>query len=1167
MESKSLPAKRRSPSKLNVKFSDDKETTTTVSVSAESATQVGATEQTAAAPQDNPTVKALPSPKLKIRSIMKEPNASMPIEHDNGEASENPHQDLIRVLQMVSTERHLTAHELYRQVLSRIRNENQQKKEDEEYKANLELARKYHEENKKQFENLEKRAKLFTRAKRNLAIDDDWTKAQTLFGITTYYRREADKTLSVKMEGVLHGVPIFEQLAVLKEIDLYHTWAPFCSSSKCVAALTKCDTIGHVMCGFPSFGLYRDACFRAVACDSMNEDGSIIIVAESIGQIDPQSNQEPVAVPEALSEDDIDDDVSYYERKDEKSTSDASSQISAKWNKKFEIESSQEQLNDESNNGMHQERTNLSRGHLSSQLSSFIEEDNDDDDDDDLPNSFLSEDDAIKDIPLPPPPSGYGAARMNIHRFEAEIDVLSPTSARTRLVSNVDPNIALPKWLLDFILKKMCGVLLNRLQSAAKRTLKDPVSPHARRMRENSEFYRHWLWHKFAKYCDDLGWEMPTVRAFEVDEEKLDIDEWMKYDSQNIKIKSIMAGDVDSVTSSLLSKTPSTPSEQSTNSGKSNQSNKQVWFPLSPKWDQRAEELRIRKIATARRKAKLRMRPKKLTPEQEIRLQALKEAKRRFEGKTDSSDCDDDSYSSDTASVSSSRSMYSKDSDRSKKFITFSRPSKLGIFLNILSGGHPKILPYMTLPFILPLTFFVFYKYSKEMNHMLLQHHANKSVAIEQYLNDTDLPIIDILAASSVETTNSKFSLSELLWYKFFSLIIILIITVYNFLFWATTCSLFVWAFDAIEIPGLVGEYKTKMTNVRRFYVQKVQTFTLYGSLAITALSFARAIAVDIFRRLCNHSILYWEVGYLHWNSWMNTLKDNIDISNSHLSPTNNVLVNLLENSTIMLMWKFCSKHGRMLSGEILKHMTTMGNSLMQHHLVALFVNVVSVTFWSILVGSRQILNLLQVLLYSQTETFHKPWIINAIDYTKFSMIYITLFLSTALMFCLVFIPKRKAPKQPPVKRITRQPSNLHSIPETIERSDSDLPKLMLSHSSTRSAGEVEATGSSHDVKSNISIDDSVKSTSNAHSWKRKISKKMKLKSKKKKTADTNGDTKNEEFVNSAVTLDYSNDPLSNMSTQGSTNSLCSELTQDSTRSNKRRKHPRIPFGRKEQSS
>ena len=47
---------------------------------------------------------------------------------------------------------------------------------------------------------------------------------QTLFGVSTSYRREADGSLSVKIEGELRGVPLFEQLAVLREVDLYQTW-------------------------------------------------------------------------------------------------------------------------------------------------------------------------------------------------------------------------------------------------------------------------------------------------------------------------------------------------------------------------------------------------------------------------------------------------------------------------------------------------------------------------------------------------------------------------------------------------------------------------------------------------------------------------------------------------------------------------------------------------------------------------------------------------------------------------------------------------------------------------------------------------------------------------------------------------------------------------------
>lgn len=62
---------------------------------------------------------------------------------------------------------------------------------------------------------------------------------QTLFGISTSYRREADGSLSIKIEGELHGVPLFEQLVVLREVDLYHKWAPFMSQSKKLAQLDK----------------------------------------------------------------------------------------------------------------------------------------------------------------------------------------------------------------------------------------------------------------------------------------------------------------------------------------------------------------------------------------------------------------------------------------------------------------------------------------------------------------------------------------------------------------------------------------------------------------------------------------------------------------------------------------------------------------------------------------------------------------------------------------------------------------------------------------------------------------------------------------------------------------------------------------------------------------
>lgn len=86
---------------------------------------------------------------------------------------------------------------------------------------------------------------VFTRrlneAREALQGDSDWTVAQTLFGITTSYRREPDSTLSIKLEGELHDVPLFEQLCVLRETDLFRLWAPFMSQSRKLLQITKIE--------------------------------------------------------------------------------------------------------------------------------------------------------------------------------------------------------------------------------------------------------------------------------------------------------------------------------------------------------------------------------------------------------------------------------------------------------------------------------------------------------------------------------------------------------------------------------------------------------------------------------------------------------------------------------------------------------------------------------------------------------------------------------------------------------------------------------------------------------------------------------------------------------------------------------------------------------------
>lgn len=65
----------------------------------------------------------------------------------------------------------------------------------------------------------------------------------------------------------------------MREVDLYHKWAPFMSASKKLAQLDKLDVVAWYIVGVPLLGLTRDACYRAVGCDCMREEGSVLLVA------------------------------------------------------------------------------------------------------------------------------------------------------------------------------------------------------------------------------------------------------------------------------------------------------------------------------------------------------------------------------------------------------------------------------------------------------------------------------------------------------------------------------------------------------------------------------------------------------------------------------------------------------------------------------------------------------------------------------------------------------------------------------------------------------------------------------------------------------------------------------------------------------------------------
>ena len=263
-----------------------------------------------------------------------------------------------------------------------------------------------------------------------METNDEWILSQTLFGVTTYYRREKDGSLSIKLEGVLEGVPLFEQVAVVKEVDLHCKWAPFCTSSLTIKDLDKLDTVAWFMIGLPGFGLARDGVFRAIGCDALQDEGCILIAGQG-----------------------------YADRKDAEN------------------------------------------------MDTYAE-------------PFLAS--GLDQLEIPSVPNRFGTGRMTIRNFSANFNVSSPTSIKMKLIANVEPRITfIPQALMDFIMRKMCGVVVSKLQTAAKRAVSDPVhNAHAKRIRQESRFYRGWLLPKFEAYCDMMDWDLPSVAALEVDDDQ-----------------------------------------------------------------------------------------------------------------------------------------------------------------------------------------------------------------------------------------------------------------------------------------------------------------------------------------------------------------------------------------------------------------------------------------------------------------------------------------------------------------------------------------------------------------------------------------------------------------------------------------------------------------------
>ena len=69
----------------------------------------------------------------------------------------------------------------------------------------------------------------------------------------------------------------------------------------------------------------------------------------------------------------------------------------------------------------------------------------------------------------------------------------------------MDPNTRLPHTIINFVMRNLAGVLLYLISRQSVKASKDHNCSHAKRIREDTAFYRDWLLPKI-RYCDYICW-------------------------------------------------------------------------------------------------------------------------------------------------------------------------------------------------------------------------------------------------------------------------------------------------------------------------------------------------------------------------------------------------------------------------------------------------------------------------------------------------------------------------------------------------------------------------------------------------------------------------------------------------------------------------------------
>lgn len=143
-----------------------------------------------------------------------------------------------QILLLIETCRYLAAFEEYEKLVASLRRSDVT----EDIRQQMELRL----ENDVKIQQMLQRTPMIKNSLHSIDTSDDWTLGANMFGILTHYKKcEDDPTsIMVKIEGTMDDLPLFEQMAVIHEIDLFKEWAPFCTNSVLIDKIGKAELYG-----------------------------------------------------------------------------------------------------------------------------------------------------------------------------------------------------------------------------------------------------------------------------------------------------------------------------------------------------------------------------------------------------------------------------------------------------------------------------------------------------------------------------------------------------------------------------------------------------------------------------------------------------------------------------------------------------------------------------------------------------------------------------------------------------------------------------------------------------------------------------------------------------------------------------------------------------------